>query len=485
MIKHWINGREVESKDVFENYNPATGELIGEVASGGAAEIDAAVAAAREAFPKWAIPGQGARAPDAPARRADRPERAAPGGTGDPRHRPADPPDEERADPARLAQLRVLRRSLHADERAQLSGRRPDAQLHPVPAGGRLRPGLAVERTVHDRHLEDRAVPGAGQHGGAEDVRAVAADRQRAGPPGARGGHSAGGVQRGPGLRRQRRRRAGSPPRRARGVLHRRHRHRATDHGGGRDQEILDGTGRQVAGAGLRRRRPRAGAGRRAVHHLLAERRTLHRRQSHLRPGKRLPAVRRRVRRARQAPDRRRSAGPEDPGRLDDHPGPLRQGHRLHPHRPRGRRHPGGRRPGASGRPAGAPEQGAVHPAHGVRRRGQPHAHRPGGDLRPGGLPDPVQGRSRGAAPGQRRGIRPGLLHLDPGHRQGPSPGTRHRGRDGLHQQPERARPAPAVRRGEGLGHRTRRRGIQLRGIRRDQERVYIHGQPSHPRWGV
>ncbi|EPJ7848184.1 TPA: hypothetical protein ACGSAB_005868, partial [Pseudomonas aeruginosa] len=27
MIKHWINGREVESKDVFENYNPATGEL--------------------------------------------------------------------------------------------------------------------------------------------------------------------------------------------------------------------------------------------------------------------------------------------------------------------------------------------------------------------------------------------------------------------------------------------------------------------------
>ena len=26
MIKHWINGREVESKDVFENYNPATGD---------------------------------------------------------------------------------------------------------------------------------------------------------------------------------------------------------------------------------------------------------------------------------------------------------------------------------------------------------------------------------------------------------------------------------------------------------------------------
>lgn len=54
MIKHWINGREVESKDVFVNYNPATGEAIGEVASGGAEEVAQAVAAAKEAFPKWA-----------------------------------------------------------------------------------------------------------------------------------------------------------------------------------------------------------------------------------------------------------------------------------------------------------------------------------------------------------------------------------------------------------------------------------------------
>jgi 5-carboxymethyl-2-hydroxymuconic-semialdehyde dehydrogenase len=53
MIKHWINGREVESKEVFETVNPATGEVITEVASGGADEINAAVAAAK-AFPKWA-----------------------------------------------------------------------------------------------------------------------------------------------------------------------------------------------------------------------------------------------------------------------------------------------------------------------------------------------------------------------------------------------------------------------------------------------
>ena len=48
MIKHWINGKEVESKETFTNYNPATTEAIGEVASGGAEEINLAVAAAKE-----------------------------------------------------------------------------------------------------------------------------------------------------------------------------------------------------------------------------------------------------------------------------------------------------------------------------------------------------------------------------------------------------------------------------------------------------
>jgi 5-carboxymethyl-2-hydroxymuconic-semialdehyde dehydrogenase len=54
MIKHWINGREVESQDTFVNYNPATGEAIGEVASGTDKEVALAVAAAKDAFPKWA-----------------------------------------------------------------------------------------------------------------------------------------------------------------------------------------------------------------------------------------------------------------------------------------------------------------------------------------------------------------------------------------------------------------------------------------------
>ena len=54
MISHWIDGRECASRETFETLNPATGEVIAEVASGGDAEIAAAVAAAKAAFPKWA-----------------------------------------------------------------------------------------------------------------------------------------------------------------------------------------------------------------------------------------------------------------------------------------------------------------------------------------------------------------------------------------------------------------------------------------------
>ena len=53
MIKHLINGQDVESNDVFETINPATGKVIAEVASGGQKEVDAAVAAAKAAFPAW------------------------------------------------------------------------------------------------------------------------------------------------------------------------------------------------------------------------------------------------------------------------------------------------------------------------------------------------------------------------------------------------------------------------------------------------
>ena len=53
-IDHLINGRPVAGKDYFETVNPATQEVLAEVASGGEAEVHAAVAAAKGAFPAWA-----------------------------------------------------------------------------------------------------------------------------------------------------------------------------------------------------------------------------------------------------------------------------------------------------------------------------------------------------------------------------------------------------------------------------------------------
>jgi len=53
-IDHLINGKPAASRSYFETVNPATQEVLAEVASGGAAEVDAAVAAAKGAFPAWA-----------------------------------------------------------------------------------------------------------------------------------------------------------------------------------------------------------------------------------------------------------------------------------------------------------------------------------------------------------------------------------------------------------------------------------------------
>ncbi len=53
-IQHLIDGRAVDSRATFETLNPATQEVLAEVADGGADEINAAVAAAKAAFPAWA-----------------------------------------------------------------------------------------------------------------------------------------------------------------------------------------------------------------------------------------------------------------------------------------------------------------------------------------------------------------------------------------------------------------------------------------------
>jgi 5-carboxymethyl-2-hydroxymuconic-semialdehyde dehydrogenase len=53
-INHLIDGKSVASASYFETINPATQEVLAEVASGGKAEVNAAVAAAKAAFPGWA-----------------------------------------------------------------------------------------------------------------------------------------------------------------------------------------------------------------------------------------------------------------------------------------------------------------------------------------------------------------------------------------------------------------------------------------------
>ena len=53
-IDHLINGKPVAGTQYFETVNPATQTVLAEVADGGAAEVNAAVAAAKAAFPAWA-----------------------------------------------------------------------------------------------------------------------------------------------------------------------------------------------------------------------------------------------------------------------------------------------------------------------------------------------------------------------------------------------------------------------------------------------
>ncbi len=55
ILSHWIGGRPVEVSPEHTGpvYNPATGQVVGRVPRGGASEVDAAVNAARAAFPAW------------------------------------------------------------------------------------------------------------------------------------------------------------------------------------------------------------------------------------------------------------------------------------------------------------------------------------------------------------------------------------------------------------------------------------------------
>ncbi len=61
-INHLINGKSVTSATSFDTINPATQEVLAQVAAGGEQEVNAAVAAAKAAFPAWAATPPAARA---------------------------------------------------------------------------------------------------------------------------------------------------------------------------------------------------------------------------------------------------------------------------------------------------------------------------------------------------------------------------------------------------------------------------------------
>jgi len=59
---HWIGGERRTSDDTFVDHSPIDGSLLADMARGGAAEAEAAVVAARRAFPAWARTSRDERA---------------------------------------------------------------------------------------------------------------------------------------------------------------------------------------------------------------------------------------------------------------------------------------------------------------------------------------------------------------------------------------------------------------------------------------
>lgn len=60
--RHWIGGERVASPETFTDTSPIDGATLAEIARGGTAEANAAVAAATAAFPGWAATSRAARA---------------------------------------------------------------------------------------------------------------------------------------------------------------------------------------------------------------------------------------------------------------------------------------------------------------------------------------------------------------------------------------------------------------------------------------
>ena len=198
IAQNFIGGRWQESRGGGTDpvLDPATGEVITEVASSNAADVDSAVAAAAEAFAGWAATAPGQRAAAllqlADAIEADADDLVA---HREPERRQADRRRARRsgsssttcASSAGAAQLTRPRR------RASTSaGYTSILRREPLGVAGLDRP---VELPADDGGLEDRARAGRRQHRRAEAVGAHAA--HRAAPRRARRRHlPAGRVQR-------------------------------------------------------------------------------------------------------------------------------------------------------------------------------------------------------------------------------------------------------------------------------------------------
>ena len=60
--RHFIGGQRIASAETYRNTSPIDGSFLGDIARGTSIEVDAAVAAARDAFPGWAALGPAGRA---------------------------------------------------------------------------------------------------------------------------------------------------------------------------------------------------------------------------------------------------------------------------------------------------------------------------------------------------------------------------------------------------------------------------------------
>ena len=478
VLHNFIAGKAAEPADGrYEDLvDPATGEVFASAPVSGRADVDRAMEAASSAFEQWrdTTPSERQRAllkfADAVEARADELVAAE-----SPEHRQAARADRQRGDAAghrpdpvlrrrRAAARGPLRRASTCPATTSYVRREPIgvcAQVTPwnyplMMAVWKLAPALAAGNTVVLKPSDTTPVT-------TILLAEIAAEFL---PPGVLNV-----VTRRPGHRP----RAGQPPDAADGVDHRfgAGRHGGRRGGRRRPQAHPPGAGRQGAGRGVRRRGHRGGRRRGIADGGLLQRRPgLHRRH----PGAGRAAG---LQRLRRRPDR---AGP----RHEDRRG-RRRGRALRPAEQRPPARPGQRLPGPAARPrhpqrrrqpAGRPRL-LLHPDRGLRPAAGRRDH-PGRGVRPGHHRAAVHRRGRGGPLGQRRGVRPGLLGVDPRPRPGdadePPAGLRLR----LGQLPHPAGRGDAARRVQALRARQGPVGVRAGGLHPGQARHALPRASEH-----